>query len=201
MPHVNSGIVEQRPPHAADPGVGVVTVPGAGSVGRQRDITDDTSNTSETRIGDRGTAPAVMGPESTRRGLLQWTRGCLVWTAVFLAVVGVIGVGAFQLRAPVLGWVGELLYHADPLTPADAILAFGDGTFERNIEAADLFAEGYGPTVVLTRPPERAVLAALRARGLRAPPDIEIRLGDLAALGVPRTDVTVLQRTVGGVHS
>ena len=128
-----------------------------------------------------------------RRGRLQRARGCLVWTAAILAVVGVVAV---QLRAPILGWVGGLLYHADPLTPADAIVVLDGGMGDRDFEAADLFAEGYGPTIVLTRQPEHPLRAAMRARGLSAPPDIEIRLENLAALGVPRADVTVLQRTV-----
>jgi uncharacterized SAM-binding protein YcdF (DUF218 family) len=139
---------------------------------------------------------AVRDADLPTRGLLQRARGCLVWTAAILATLAVIGVVAFQLRAPILGWAGGLLFHADPLTPADAIVVLGGGMGDRNIEAADLFAEGYGPTIVLTRPPDHPVRAALRARGLSAPPDIEIRLDNLAALGVPRVDVTVLQRTV-----
>ena len=128
-----------------------------------------------------------------RRGRLQRARGCLVWTAAILAVVGV---GAVQLRAPILGWVGGLLYHADPLTPADAIVVLDGGMGDRDFEAADLFAEGYGPTIVLTRPPEHPMRAAMRARGLSAPPDNEIRLENFTALGVPRADFTVLLRTV-----
>jgi uncharacterized SAM-binding protein YcdF (DUF218 family) len=158
-------------------------------------MTDDTWNAHETDGGGVGTGRAVRDADVPRRGLLQRARGCLVWTAAILATLAVVGVVAFQLRAPILGWVGGLLYHADPLTPADAIVVLG-GAFERNVEAADLFAEGYGPTIVLTRPLEHPVRAALRARGLRAPPDIEIQLGNLAALGVPRDDVTVLQRNV-----
>lgn len=113
-----------------------------------------------------------------------------------LATVGVVGVVAFQLRAPILNWAGGLLYHSDPLAPADAIVVLGGGNFDRNFEAADLFADGYGQTIVLTRPPEPPVRAALRSRGVDAPADIEIRLNNLTALGVPRDDVTVLQRTV-----
>jgi uncharacterized SAM-binding protein YcdF (DUF218 family) len=159
-------------------------------------MTDDTRNTHETDGGGVGTSRTVRDADIPRRGLLQRARGCLLWTGAILAAMAVIGVVAFQLRVPILGWVGGLLYHADPLTPADAIVVLGGGMGDRNVEAADLFAEGYGPTIVLTRPPEHPVRAALQVRGLRAPADIEIRLDNLAALGVPRTDVTVLQRNV-----
>ena len=154
-------------------------------------MTDNTRNAHET-YGGGGGEGARRERCVPRRGRLQPARGCLVWTAAILAVVGV---GAVQLRAPILGWVGGLLYHADPLTPADAIIVLAGGV-DRDFEAADLFAEGYGPTIVLTRPPEHPVRAAMRARGLSAPPDIEIRLENFTALGVPRADVTVLQRTV-----
>jgi uncharacterized SAM-binding protein YcdF (DUF218 family) len=196
-PSANPGLV-LRPSNtcAVAPGGGVATVPRAGSTRQQPDTTNDTRNAHETDAGRVGMGRAVRDADVPRRGRLQRARGCLVWAAVVLATLAVIGVVAVQLRAPILGWVGGLLYHADPLTPADAIVVLGGGPGDRDFEAADLFAEGYGPTIVLTRPPEQPMRAAFRARGLSAPPEIEIRLDQLTALGVPRVDVTVLQRTV-----
>ena len=115
--------------------------------------------------------------------------------AVTLAAAAVIGLVAYQVRAPLLTWVGGWLYHADPLEPADAIVVLS-GAVGRDLEAADLFAGGFGPTILLTRQPDRPVLAALRSRGVDVLSNIETRLNYLDALGVARTDVTVLQRFV-----
>ncbi len=135
-------------------------------------------------------------PDIPRRGLVRRARGCLVVLAVSLATVAVVGVVLYELRAPILSWVGGLLYHADPLVPADAIMVLAGDSMDRDLEAADLFAQGYGPTILLTRTPESPVFPTLRSRGLDVISNIEIRLNYLEALGVPRADVTVLQRTV-----
>ncbi len=138
-----------------------------------------------------------MGARAVKRvGLMRRARGCLVVAAAALAVVVVVGFVAYQLRAPLLTRVGGLLYHEDVLEPADAIVVLGGGQLERVIEAADLFAGGYAPTVLLTRMPERPVVAELEARGVEISTDLELRLEYLGALGVPREATTVLQRAV-----
>ena len=131
-----------------------------------------------------------------RVGLILRARGCLVVVAAALAVVVVVGFVAYQLRAPLLTRVGGLLYHEDVLEPADAIVVLGGGQLERVIEAADLFAAGYAPVVLLTRMPDRPDLAELEARGVEVSTDLEVQLEYLRALGVPREATTVLQRVV-----
>ena len=131
-----------------------------------------------------------------RRGLLQRARGCLVTLAATLAAVAVLGFVAYQLRAPLLTRVGGLLFHEDPLEPADAIVVLGGGRLDRVVEAADLFAAGYAPTVVLTRMREVPVIAELQARGFDVSTELELRLDYLEAFGVPRDATTVLQRVV-----
>ena len=131
-----------------------------------------------------------------RPGLVRRARGCLVAMAAALAVVSVLGFVTYQLRAPLLTAVGGLLYHEDPLEPADAIAVLGGGGLDRDVEAADLFTAGYAPVVLLTRTPELPVLAELQARGLDVSTDLELRLGYLEALGVPLEATTVLQRVV-----
>ena len=138
-----------------------------------------------------------MSPRgSDRPGLLRRVRGCLVAVAATLAVVMVLGFVVYQLRTPLLTRVGELLYHEDPLEPADAIAVLGGGGLDRQVEAADLFAAGYAPIVLLTRTPELPVVAELQARGLDVSTELELRLEYLEALGVPREATTVLQRVV-----
>ncbi len=116
--------------------------------------------------------------------------------AVVLASVAVVGVVAYELRAPILTWAGGLLYHADPLAPSDAIVVLSGGSLDRDLEAADLLTEGYSSTIVLTREPEPPVVAELRSRGISVTSETEDRLDYLAVLGVPRTAVTVLQPVV-----
>ena len=79
---------------------------------------------------------------------------------------------------------------------ADAIAVLGGGGLDRQVEAADLFAAGYAPIVLLTRTPELPVVAELQARGLDVSTELELRLEYLEALGVPREATTVLQRVV-----
>ena len=69
------------------------------------------------------------------------------------------------------------------------------------VEAADLFAAGYAPIVLLTRAAETPFIADLQARGLDVSTDLEKRLGYLDALGVPRDATTVLQRVVGSTQA
>jgi len=135
------------------------------------------------------------GP-AARRGLLRGARGYLVALAATLAAVAVLGFVVYQLRAPLLTWVGGLLYHEDPLAPADAIAVLGGGQADRLVEAAELFAAGYAPIVLLTRAPETPFIAELQARGLDVSTNLEKRLDYLDALGVPRDATTVLQRVV-----
>jgi uncharacterized SAM-binding protein YcdF (DUF218 family) len=135
-----------------------------------------------------------MTPE--RYGLFRRARGCLVMVAAVVAVVSVAGFVMYQLRGPMLARVGGLLYHEDPLSPADAIAVLGGGGMDRLVEAVDLFVAGYAPVVVLTRTPEVPVIAELQARGLGVSTEVELRLEYLEALGVPRENATVLQLVV-----
>lgn len=131
-----------------------------------------------------------------RPGLIRRARGCLVSLAVLLASVAVLGFVAYQLSAPLLAYVGGLLVHEDPLAPADAIAVLGGGGLDRDLEAADLFSAGYAPIVLLTRTPERPVVAELRSRGLDVSTELESRVRDLGEFGVPAEAITVLEREV-----
>ena len=131
-----------------------------------------------------------------RRPLARRARGCLAALASTLAAVAVLGFVVYQLRAPLLTQLGGLLYHEDPLAAADAIAVLGGGGLDREVEAADLFAAGYAPIVLLTRTPEVPVIAELQARGLDVSTELEQRLDYLEVLGVPREATTVLQRVV-----
>ena len=142
-----------------------------------------------------------MSATTEHRGWVRRARGRLVALAVTVAIVAAFGFVVFQLRAPLLTWVGGLLYHEDPLGPADAIAVLGGGGLDRTVEAADLFAAGYAPIVVLTRTPEVPIIAELQARGLDVSTKLEVQLDHLEALGVPRDATTVLQRPIDSTQA
>ena len=143
-----------------------------------------------------------MNPSEPKpRGIVRRARGCLVAVAATLAAVMVLGFAVFQLRAPLLTRVGSVLYHEDPLAPADAIAVLSGGGPNRTTEAADLFAAGYAPIVLLTRTPESPVVAELQSRGLDVKTDLELQLDYLGALGVPQDATTVLQRPVDSTQT
>ena len=137
-----------------------------------------------------------MSRRDGRPGRLRRARGCLVALAVLLAGGAVLAFMGYQLRTSLLTWAGGLLYHADSLATADAIVILGGGGLDREVEAADLYVAGYAPRVVVTRTPEVPVVAELQARGFDVSTDLELRLEYLEALGVEREAVTVLQRVV-----
>ena len=99
-------------------------------------------------------------------------------------------------RVAILTWMGSLLVAEDQLMTADAIVPLAGGNYDREIEAAELFRSGYAPRVVLTVEPEVPTLGYLTERGIHLPTAREERLQMLAALGVPRDSVTVVQGTV-----
>lgn len=129
-------------------------------------------------------------------GFARRLRGCLVSLAIVLvALVACVSL-TYLARERVLAWVGRQLVYEDPLEQADAAVVLGGGGFERELEAADLYLDGYAPLVVLTRTPEFGALGELQRRGVRVESSIDMRLRHLRELGVPSSAVTVLSETV-----
>jgi uncharacterized SAM-binding protein YcdF (DUF218 family) len=78
---------------------------------------------------------------------------------------------------------------------ADAIVVLAGGTPQRELEAADLYAAGYAPRVVLTVERDSPAGKLLRKRGIsfETPTDLKRRI--LRSLGVPDTAITLLDGT------
>ena len=121
-------------------------------------------------------------------GLRRWAR-IACWALGGLALVVTI---VFILHGPILTWVGTLLVVEDELVEADVILPLAGGTFDREIEAAELFRQGFAPRIVLTREPELPTLAYLGDRGIHLPVAEEVRVRVLVDLGVPRERISFL---------
>ena len=84
----------------------------------------------------------------------------------------------------------------DPLVHADAIFVLAGTHVERPLEAADLYAAGYAPRVLLTRSmAEGEAYAAARARGAHLSDEFDSEGQVLTQLGVPATAIVALART------
>ena len=83
--------------------------------------------------------------------------------------------------------VGRFLAAEDPLQRADAIFVFAGTLVERPLEAADLFQEGYAPSIVITRATAEQATFQLQRRGVRVPAAHDLTRGVLLEVGVPES--------------
>jgi uncharacterized SAM-binding protein YcdF (DUF218 family) len=87
--------------------------------------------------------------------------------------------------------VGSFLYAEDMLQRADAIFSLAGTRMERQLEAADLYREGWAPLVVLPDKWPDQGIEALRTRGITLPSDSEVARDTLIRLGVPETAILI----------
>ena len=81
--------------------------------------------------------------------------------------------------------LGPFLAKEDTLHKADAILVLSGTPMRRPLEAADLYFEGYGSRIVLTRQIREGGERALVERGVPFVEDIA-RVRDIFQLGIPK---------------
>lgn len=80
---------------------------------------------------------------------------------------------------------GRFLQHEDPLSHADAIFVLAGTRAERWLEAADLYRQGYAPTIVLSPGIVESAEFRLRARGIQFPTDAELARDAMVKMGIP----------------
>lgn len=90
--------------------------------------------------------------------------------------------------------LGGWLVAEDPLEKADAILVLGGTMYERPLEAADLYREGWAPRLFLIRELADWGEGELLTRGIPYLRGIDIQVDTLQKLGVPREAITVLEQ-------
>lgn len=120
--------------------------------------------------------PSVHTGGKTRRVLF----------AVLIAILAAALYGFFQL--------GSFLAHEDPLTKADAIFILAGTRMTRTLEGADLFLEGYAPSIVLSRDLQEQAFGELAKKGLVFPTDAERGRDVYVALGIPRDAIILPDR-------
>ena len=108
---------------------------------------------------------------------------------ILLLAVPIIALGAYGFVE-----LGTFMAREDPLQKADAIFVLAGTTMRRPLEAADLYAAGYGPKIVLTHQTRDAGEDEVLQRGLIFAEDIE-RVHELfLVIGIPADDIIVPRR-------
>ena len=118
-----------------------------------------------------------MSPSTSRPGG-RFLRPLAIFA---LVVAGLSLYGGYRL--------GTFLYDEDPLQPSDAIFVLAGSVMNRPLEAADLYLEGYAPALVLSDEVQDSAIAALEARGIAFPSDLDLTIDALEQLGVRRGDM------------
>jgi uncharacterized SAM-binding protein YcdF (DUF218 family) len=105
--------------------------------------------------------------------------------ALVLAPVLVIGV--FLLRG-----LGSWLVVQDPLEKSEAIVVLGGTMYERQMEAVDLFKEGWAPRIYVLREIADWGEAELIARGIPYTRIVDLQIETMRRLGVPAERIEIL---------
>ncbi|HUQ88480.1 MAG TPA: YdcF family protein [Vicinamibacterales bacterium] len=106
-------------------------------------------------------------------------------SAIVLAPLLLISV--FLLRS-----LGSWLVVQDPLAHADAIVVLGGTMYERQMEAVDLYKEGWAPRIFVLREIADWGEAELIARGIPYTRVVDMQVETMEKLGVPKDHITIL---------
>ena len=86
--------------------------------------------------------------------------------------------------------LGAWLVVEDPLAKADAIYVLGGTSYERPLEALDLYTAGWAPTIVLVQEIADWGERWLVDQGIKVTSELEIQIDLLQRMGVPRDAIT-----------
>ena len=124
---------------------------------------------------------SVVAP---RRG--RWLR----WTTSLVVAAGLL----YVFTPTLLSAVGAQMVHTDQLERADAMVVLAP-LWERVLEAADIYRQGFAPLVIITRASRDAGEQELIDRGMIESSE-ERKRKALVALGVPDKSIVVLDPIV-----
>lgn len=125
-----------------------------------------------------------MGPE-VRHHLQNNVKRFLRRGAIVLAPIFLISL--FLLRG-----LGSWLVVQDPLDHAEAIVVLGGTMYERQMEAVDLFKDGWAPRIYVLREIADWGEAELIARGIPYMRSVDMQVDTMQKLGVPADRITIL---------
>ena len=98
------------------------------------------------------------------------------------------------LSAFALPRLGSWLVVEDPLAKSDAIIVIGGTMYERQLEAVDLYNEGWAPRIYLFREVIDWGELALIERGVPYTKVVDIQIDAMLQFGVPRDRIVILDR-------
>ena len=121
-----------------------------------------------------------LGPDVRLKRIL--IRGAVVLAPILL------------LSAFTVPRLGSWLVVQDPLVRSDAIIVLGGTMYERQLEAVDLYTEGWAPRIYLFREVIDWGELALMERGVPYTKVVDLQVDAMARLGVPRDAIRILDR-------
>lgn len=109
---------------------------------------------------------------------------------IIVVVLATLAIGAYGFTR-----IGPYLTREDPLQKADAVFVLAGTKLLRPLEAADLYREGYAPTIVMTRElEETSAFEALQRRGVPFLQDADRAREVMESMGIPAAAIVVLGR-------
>jgi uncharacterized SAM-binding protein YcdF (DUF218 family) len=104
---------------------------------------------------------------------------------------------AFILAPLLLGIIalrglGSFLVYEDPLEKADGIMILGGTMYDRQLEAVDLYKDGWAPRLFLLREVSEWGEVELMNRGIKYLSVVDAQVDVMERLGVPRDRITIL---------
>jgi uncharacterized SAM-binding protein YcdF (DUF218 family) len=111
----------------------------------------------------------------------------LVRSAVIVAPLLILGIIALR-------GLGSFLVYEDPLEKADGIMILGGTMYERQLEAVDLYKDGWAPRLFILREVSDWGEAELVKRGVQYLSVADAQVDVMERLGVPRDRITILDR-------
>ena len=111
----------------------------------------------------------------------------LVRSAVILAPLLLLGIIALR-------GLGSFLVYEDPLEKADGIMILGGTMYERQLEAVDLYKDGWAPRLFVLREISDWGEVELMKRGFTYQSAVDLQVDVMERLGVPRDRITILDR-------
>ena len=100
------------------------------------------------------------------------------------------------LSAITLPRLGSWLVVEDPLEKGDAIIVLGGTMYERQLEAVDLYTEGWAPRIYLFREVADWGELSLIERGVPYTKVIDVQIDAMLRLGIPRNRILILDRAI-----
>jgi uncharacterized SAM-binding protein YcdF (DUF218 family) len=132
-----------------------------------------------------------VGPDVRRPApgnpLQEILKRYLVRSALILAPCLLFGIIALR-------GLGSFLVYEDPLEKADGIMILGGTMYERQLEAVDLYKEGWAPRLFMLREISDWGEVELMNRGFKYQSTVDVQVDVMERLGVPRDRITILDR-------